>query len=77
MDDNIIKGFGFKRSCVGGFRIGALVADTLEISPTLMAELLVWAQNAPVFVDVPGSNPHGMDTMNAFHAVRAHQRIRS
>jgi GNAT superfamily N-acetyltransferase len=73
MDDNVIKGFGFIRPCVRGFRIGALVADTSEIAQTLIAGLLVFAQSAPVFIDVPGSNPHGINCMNAFHAVRAPQ----
>lgn len=73
MDDNVIKGFGFIRPCVHGFRIGAVIADTPEIAQTLIAELLVLAQSAPVFIDVPGSNPHGINCMNAFHAVRAPQ----
>lgn len=73
MDDNVIKGFGFIRRCIRGFRIGALVADTPEIAQTLIAGLLVFAQSAPVFIDVPSSNPHGINCMNAFHAVRAPQ----
>lgn len=73
MDDNIIKGFGFIRRCVRGFRIGTLVADTPEIAKTLIAGLLVFAQSAPVFIDVPSSNPHDINCMNAFHAVRAPQ----
>lgn len=73
IDDNIIKGFGFIRRCVSGFRIGALVADTPEIAKTLITGLLVFAQSAPVFIDVPSSNPHGINCMNAFNAVRASQ----
>lgn len=73
MDDNVIKGFGFIRRCVRGFRIGALVTDTPEIAKTLIAGLLVFAQGAPVFIDVPSSNPHEINCMNAFHAVRAPQ----
>jgi GNAT superfamily N-acetyltransferase len=73
MDDNVIKGFGFIRPCVRGFRIGALVADTPEIAQILIAGLLVFAQSAPVFIDVPDSNPHTIGCMNAFHAVRAPQ----
>lgn len=73
MDDNVIKGFGFIRPCVRGFRIGALIADTPEIAQSLIAGLLIFAKRAPVFIDVPGSNPHGSYCMNAFHAVRAPQ----
>jgi len=71
MDDNVIKGFGFIRRCVRGFRIGALVADTPEIAQTLIAGLLEFALGAPVFIDVPGSNSNRINCMNAFHAIRA------
>jgi GNAT superfamily N-acetyltransferase len=71
IDDNVIKGFGFIRPCVRGFRIGALVADTPEIAKLLIAGLLVFAKNAPVFIDVPDSNPYSIHSMSAFDAVRA------
>lgn len=73
MDDNVIKGFGFIRPCVRGFRIGTLVADTPEIATQLMAELLVFAKGAPVFMDVPTPNPHSVQSMSAFHAVSVPQ----
>ncbi|CAM4448268.1 MAG: hypothetical protein LEGION0403_FIIPPAGN_02243 [Legionella sp.] len=73
MDDNLIKGFGFIRPCVRGFRIGTLVADTPEIATQLMAELLVFAKNAPVFMDVPASNPKSIQGLSPFDAVRAPQ----
>lgn len=73
MDDNLIKGFGFIRPCVRGFRIGPLIADTPEIANRLMTELLVLAKNAPVFMDVPALNPYGSQSLSLFDAVRAPQ----
>ncbi|MFJ1269894.1 GNAT family N-acetyltransferase [Legionella lytica] len=73
MDDNLIKGFGFIRPCVRGFRIGTLVADTPEIATQLMSELLVFAKNDPVFMDVPASNPNSIQSLSPFDAMRAPQ----
>lgn len=73
IDDNVIKGFGFIRPCVHGFRIGVLVSETLEISKSLISGLLLFAKNNPVFIDVPDSNPNAINCMNFFHAVRMPQ----
>ena len=71
MDDNLIKGFGFIRRCIRGFRIGALIADTPDIAQSIITELLVLAQGESVFIDVPECNPYGIACMEAVHAIRA------
>lgn len=73
IDDNLIKGFGFIRRCVRGFRIGSLVADTPEIAQVLISDLLDFSLQEPVFIDVPDSNPHEVSYLNVFNAARAPQ----
>jgi hypothetical protein len=70
MDHNAVKGFGFIRRCVRGYRIGALVAETQEIAQSLLSGLLKFCNEEPVFLDVPECNPHGRACMNVFHAAR-------
>lgn len=71
IDNNIIKGFGFIRRCIRGFRIGALIADTPAIAQELIDELLVFAHSEPAFIDVPCSNPDASRCMNALNAQKA------
>lgn len=68
IENNIIKGFGFIRRCIRGFRIGALIADTPVIAKELINELLVFAHSEPAFIDVPSSNLNASFCMNALNA---------
>lgn len=70
MDDNTIKGFGMIRRCIRGFRIGALVADTKEITQSLISGLLNFCNEEQVFIDVPDCNLQGLACMNSFNAIR-------
>lgn len=56
MRDGIITGFGVIRQSHTGYRIGPLNANDENIAEQLLLALLAFAQNGPVFLDVPDLN---------------------
>jgi ribosomal protein S18 acetylase RimI-like enzyme len=55
-----LVGYGVIRQSHTGFRIGPLNADNEQIAEQLLVALLAFVSDAPVFLDVPDTNPEAM-----------------
>ena len=56
VSDGLIQGYGVIRQCRSGYKLGPLFADSLEIADQLFTALAGYAENQPVFLDVPEPN---------------------
>jgi GNAT superfamily N-acetyltransferase len=54
--DGGIAGYGFRRRCRSGFKIGPLYAENADIARRLLESLLSTVPEAPVALDVPEPN---------------------
>jgi hypothetical protein len=53
-----LLGYGVRRACRDGYKIGTLFADTPDAADTLFGSLCArLPANDPVFLDTPASNP--------------------
>ena len=68
--DNQIRGFGIIRPCINGYRIGPLIADTLDIAKCLFSTLVNSVTEKSIIVDMPEGNIQGKQLMEYF---RLHQ----
>jgi GNAT superfamily N-acetyltransferase len=57
VEDGTIKGYGVIRECRSGFKIGPLFANGEREAALLFQALAARAGGAPVFLDLPESNP--------------------
>jgi len=58
MSNEILLGYGVRRSCRSGYKIGPLFADSPELAVTLLEALCKDNESdAPFFLDVPECNP--------------------
>ena len=59
--DGVLQGFGVRRACVEGYKIGPLFADTLAVAETLLQAL---CHNVPptqaIYWDIPENNREAM-----------------
>lgn len=75
-----IAGYGLLRPCRRGYKIGPLFADNDHLADTLLQALSGCAVDAPIFLDVPETNPaavmlaqrHGMHAV--FETARMYTR---
>lgn len=62
LDRGALTGIGMLRRCRNGHKIGPLFADTPEAAERLFLALQAHAEsNAPIFLDVPETNPAAVD----------------
>jgi len=57
LQDGKLRGFGFVRPCVVGYKIGPLLADDAAVAEDLLRGLLSAAPSGPVFLDIPDTTP--------------------
>ena len=57
LHDGRLAGYGLLRPCRRGYKIGPLFADDEQLADTLFQDLSGCAVNAPLFLDVPETNP--------------------
>jgi GNAT superfamily N-acetyltransferase len=57
LDNGRLKGFGVRRRCVEGHKIGPLFADDLEIAEHLFRALQQAVAGDPIYLDIPENNP--------------------
>jgi GNAT superfamily N-acetyltransferase len=55
--DGRLAGFGVRRRCVEGHKIGPLFADDLEIAEQLFRALQQDVAGDPIYLDIPETNP--------------------
>lgn len=61
-----LLGYGVRRSCRSGFKIGPLFADSPVLAATLLDALCVGTESeAPLFLDVPECNPAAVELAEA------------
>jgi len=63
-----VKGYGFIRKCMQGYKIGPLFADTPEIAEQIFQALCYEAEGEAVYLDVPETNPAGV-ALAKFHGM--------
>lgn len=56
----LLAGYGVLRPCRRGYKVGPLFADSVDIAEDLLQALAVHANGAPIFLDVPETNPAAM-----------------
>lgn len=56
VDDGVLRGWGLRRRCRSGHKVGPLFADSPDVADTLWREL-VQGIDGPVSIDVPDPNP--------------------
>ena len=56
VSDGQIQGYGVIRQCRSGCKVGPLFADDPAIADRLFSALATYAENQPVFLDVPEPN---------------------
>ncbi|BCO27810.1 hypothetical protein MIZ03_2701 [Rhodoferax lithotrophicus] len=58
VSDQGLQGYGVRRSCRTGYKMGPLFANRPELATALLDALCIdVASDAPIFLDVPESNP--------------------
>ena len=57
LDNGRLAGFGVRRRCFEGHKIGPLFADDLEIAEQLFRALQQEVEGDPIFLDIPEINP--------------------
>lgn len=67
VDGGRLRGWGVRRPCRVGHKVGPLVADDPEVADALWRDLAAGVEG-PVFLDVPGNNPAAADLV-ARHAM--------
>jgi len=55
--DGRLSGFGVRRRCVEGHKIGPLFADDLEVAERLFQALQQEVAGDPIYIDIPETNP--------------------
>lgn len=67
LNDNRLLGYGVRRTCRNGYKIGPLFADDAEIAETLFQSLISGIKSGqPVFLDVPEINPAALDIVHRY-----------
>lgn len=56
MDDGILRGYGVRRKCLSGYKIGPLFADTREIAENLLDALTADIEGESFYLDTPENN---------------------
>ena len=56
VSDGQLQGYGVIRQCRSGCKVGPLFADSPEIADQLFMTLTAYAENQPIFLDVPEPN---------------------
>lgn len=56
VENSTIRGYGAIRSCVNGFKLGPLFADSGEIAERLLLGLSSFSNGEPVYFDIPEIN---------------------
>lgn len=59
VQDGVLAGYGVRRICRDGYKIGPLFAATPEVAEDLYCALAAGAAGAPLFLDVPEPNARG------------------
>lgn len=62
-----LRGYGVVRACRQGYKIGPLFAADPATAEILWQGLGDYAQNSPLFLDVPESNPAALDLARRHH----------
>ena len=57
LDNSRLTGFGVRRQCVEGHKIGPLFADDPEIAEQLFRALQQEVAGDPIYIDIPETNP--------------------
>jgi GNAT superfamily N-acetyltransferase len=65
VDAGVLRGWGLRRRCITGWKIGPLFADNPEIAEALFRDISTGA-DGPVFLDVPGANAASVALANRF-----------
>jgi len=58
VEDGVLRGWGLRRRCRSGHKVGPLFADSSDVADALWREL-VHGIDGPVSIDVPDPNPGG------------------
>ncbi|WP_444931711.1 GNAT family N-acetyltransferase [Microbulbifer sp. SSSA002] len=53
-------GYGVIRRCRDGFKVGPLFADSYKVADLLLKRLAIFADDGPIFLDVPENNTAAM-----------------
>ena len=63
-DEGNLRGYGVRRTCISGHKIGPLFADTPAIADDLFRGLSAAVPSEPVFLDVPTPNTAALELAN-------------
>lgn len=55
--DGVVKGYGVRRACRDGHKVGPLFADDPAVADALFSALQADIEGQSVYLDVPGNNP--------------------
>ena len=59
-------GYGMIRKCVTGYKIGPLFADNKLVAEKLFERLNNFAENSPIFLDIPEVNKGALELVNKY-----------
>lgn len=71
-----LAGYGVIRPCGRGFKIAPLFADTPEIAEELFTTLSTFAENEPVFLDIPACNGAALELVERHGMTRMFETAR-
>jgi len=71
-----ITGFGLRRACVTGYKIGPLYADSVRSAERLLLGLAEGVAGAPLFLDVPEANREAVALAERFGLTPAFETAR-
>ncbi|VEG92051.1 GNAT family N-acetyltransferase [Legionella spiritensis] len=74
--DDELKGYGVIRSCLHGFKIGPLFADTTAIADDLFLAMTSYAKWKRIFLDIPETNPHAVAMVNRYQMEKVFETSR-
>jgi hypothetical protein len=76
VEKGALCGYGVIRSCVQGYRIGPLFADTPQIAFQLLQELVFKIGNAPFYIDIPEINVQAIAMAKKMELIVVSETIR-
>jgi len=75
--DKLLQGYGVRRTCREGFKIGPLFADHAETADLLFQALTAGLKSGqPVFIDVPEVNPAARDLILKYKMTKVFETTR-
>jgi GNAT superfamily N-acetyltransferase len=66
MDHGRLRGYGVRRKCIDGHKIGPLFADSPEIAEHLLAALIRDIPECPFYLDISRANPEAETLVEKF-----------